>query len=315
MVRSMSETKRVFISWSGEQAKQIARVLHAWIDSAFDNADPWMSDIDIAGGEVSLPAIGTSLAGSAFGVVVTTKENQGTPWINYEAGALSKVVNDDAARVMPLLVDLRVSDVTSPLKQFQAARLDQEGIGKLIKSLGEVLGLDAKQIETKTEIFWPQLERKLEELPDVSPNDVDQRPSRPEADVLDEILEVVRNLSRTLDTGYVPANTMQRLVARSLGRTEPSHNAWTRDNTGIALWEPRPSTEADIAPAVQRTADKLGIEVRHISAALGGQTLVLVAESTTQKHATELEALLRSLLDLDVHVRLAGRAERHDDRE
>ena len=47
-----------------------------------------------------------------------TRENYLTPWINFEAGALSKAFGH--ARVVPRLLDMPISDLTGPLVQFQA---------------------------------------------------------------------------------------------------------------------------------------------------------------------------------------------------
>lgn len=183
---------KIFISWSGEHAKQIATAVHAWLKNTFDSANPWMSDIDISGGEVSLAKIAEALDGAKFGIVVTTQDNQNAPWLSYEAGAMSRVIDGGETRVMPMLVDLRIADLTSPIKQFQGARFNEEGVGKLIKSLGEVIGLDGEQIKNKIDMCWPKLEEALEAIP--KPAAPTAKPQRLEADVLDELVSNVRAL-------------------------------------------------------------------------------------------------------------------------
>ena len=42
---------RVFLSWSGERSKLIARALKTWLRDVIHDLDPWMSDHDIAAGE------------------------------------------------------------------------------------------------------------------------------------------------------------------------------------------------------------------------------------------------------------------------
>src|SRR4051812_40799847 len=96
---------KVFISWSGDLAKSVAVPLREWLPLLFDRVNPWASDVDIAAGQRSLAQIEAELQDSNFGIVVITAANQHEPWLNFEAGALSKVVQGDIEqRVVPLLV-------------------------------------------------------------------------------------------------------------------------------------------------------------------------------------------------------------------
>jgi hypothetical protein len=38
---------RVFISWSGEPSRSIARALDGWLESVVQHVDAWMSDEEI----------------------------------------------------------------------------------------------------------------------------------------------------------------------------------------------------------------------------------------------------------------------------
>jgi hypothetical protein len=63
--------------------------------------------------------ITTQLDASSFGIIVVTASNQHAPWLNFEAGALSKRFGSDAKTyVAPVLVDLEsTTDVTGPVAQ------------------------------------------------------------------------------------------------------------------------------------------------------------------------------------------------------
>src|SRR4051794_8953617 len=103
----MAEPPKVFISWSGAYSRAIAAAVRDWIPLLFDTVTPFMSDHDIAAGERGLTVIETELEGTQFGIIVVTEENQHAPWLNFEAGALSKIITQDRKqRVAPLLVDL-----------------------------------------------------------------------------------------------------------------------------------------------------------------------------------------------------------------
>ena len=94
----------VFISWSGPLANSIARALHDWLPMMFDHIEAWFSDTDIPAGATWFGGIQERLNSSDYGIIVITTENLKEPWLNFEAGSLSKKLKDDIARVTPLLV-------------------------------------------------------------------------------------------------------------------------------------------------------------------------------------------------------------------
>lgn len=82
---------KVFISWSGERAKAVARALHEWLPTVIQSLEPWMSDQDISSGQRWNSEISNQLAESNYGIICITPENQIAPWLNFEAGAVAKV--------------------------------------------------------------------------------------------------------------------------------------------------------------------------------------------------------------------------------
>ena len=118
----------IFISWSGALAKEVTKALRAWLPKMFDHIDPWASEVDIDAGARGLEVIRTRLDDSAFGIIVVTPENMEKPWLNFEAGALSKSLDGHPNRVVPLLVNFKdILQLTTPLNQFQATMLDESG--------------------------------------------------------------------------------------------------------------------------------------------------------------------------------------------
>src|SRR4051794_15271507 len=109
----------VFISWSGEKAKAVALLLRSWLPDVIQALDDllWVSDADIESGANWSAAIGARLTTSTYGIICVTRENQGRPWLNFEAGAISKL----AGNAVPVLVDFEDrSDLTGPMTQLQA---------------------------------------------------------------------------------------------------------------------------------------------------------------------------------------------------
>jgi hypothetical protein len=134
---------KVFISWSGDLAKEVATLLHGLLPVIFDGVMPWMSDQDIEAGSRGLEEIARELDGTSFGIIVVTNENQGSQWLNFEAGALSKRIDDEGrVRVVPLLVDLESgAELTGPMTQFQWKLLDQRGVRELLVAIGAAAGV------------------------------------------------------------------------------------------------------------------------------------------------------------------------------
>lgn len=111
----------IFISWSGTLSKEVALALRELLGHCSDQFKPWMSDRDIDSGARGMDEIATQLAETQVGISVVTAHNETAPWLNFEAGALSKQVGDKA-RVIPLLVGVKLANLQpGPLiPQFQA---------------------------------------------------------------------------------------------------------------------------------------------------------------------------------------------------
>lgn len=187
---------KVFISWSGSLARSVTQSLRSWLPLLLDPISPWASDTDIAAGQRGLAQIESELAQTSFGIVVVTPENQHAPWLNFEAGVLSKAVGDDPERrVIPLLVGLSSpTELTGPLAQFQAKVADESGVRDVVLSLASIAGIAELTVNARFSTFWPQLRDKIEsaKAEESKENHVVAAP-RDEADVLDEILMHVRS--------------------------------------------------------------------------------------------------------------------------
>ena len=81
---------KVFISWSGVDSHSAAVALRDWLPSVIQLLEPYVSSEDIDKGARWSTDIAAELAGSDWGILCVTKENVQAPWLNFEAGALSK---------------------------------------------------------------------------------------------------------------------------------------------------------------------------------------------------------------------------------
>ena len=109
---------RIFMSWSGELSNEVAIIFSTWIKKVIQNVDTYVSSENLDKGTRWSVDIAKELDNSDFGILFITKDNINAPWINFEAGALSKAVN--SARVCPFLYDVKNIDLRNvPLLQFQ----------------------------------------------------------------------------------------------------------------------------------------------------------------------------------------------------
>jgi hypothetical protein len=196
---------KIFISWSAERSKQVASALHEWLPLVLHYAEPWMSDVDIESGARGFAKIATELDGRNFGIICVTHENLRAPWINFEAGALSKSVED--GRVVPLLLGLDAKDVPPPLGQFQAKRIDKAGVKNLVFDINKACAekIDEARLETLFDRLWDDFEAKILSIPAAA------QPSqalRKESDILEEVVTGIRTIDGRL--GEVFNDLMER---------------------------------------------------------------------------------------------------------
>lgn len=186
----------IFISWHGKRSHAVAVALRSWLPQIVNAFKPWLSSASIDKGARWSPEIATKLAAAKAGIFCLTPSNLAAPWILFEAGAISKTAEN--THVCTLLVDLQPSDVTDPLAQFQATKLTKDDLLQLVKNLNGALGEDRMSdahVEKAFDKWWPDLENELKKLP---PDEASPGPRRGERDLLEELVEKVREMSNRL---------------------------------------------------------------------------------------------------------------------
>ena len=186
---------KVFLSWSGESSRRVAEELKEWLQSVIQSLEPWFSPEDIEKGSRWSPEIAKELSASKAGIVCVTPDNQSSPWLNFEAGAISNAAG--AARVCTLVIGMKATDVKGPLSQFQATIVERTDARKLVGTLNRLLEKDAlseSKLDRAFDAFWPSLEVKLKEI-EMQISKIRPAPNpRPEREMIEEILGIVRDL-------------------------------------------------------------------------------------------------------------------------
>lgn len=108
---------KVFLSWSGEVSREVATVFSEWLPGVLQAIMPYFSP-DVDKGARWAADIANELDTSDMGLLFLTKDNLEAPWIMFEAGALSKRLEN--SKVNPILLNIESTDLKGPLVQFQA---------------------------------------------------------------------------------------------------------------------------------------------------------------------------------------------------
>src|SRR5260370_7683582 len=107
---------KVFIGWSGETSHEVALALHEWLPRVIQAVKPYVSSEDIAKGARWSASIAAELQASSYGIICVTRENSESPWINFEAGALSREI--EKSFVTPSFFYLKTPALRGPLPHF-----------------------------------------------------------------------------------------------------------------------------------------------------------------------------------------------------
>lgn len=210
---------KVFISWSGSRSKSLANALRQWLPMVLQYVEPWVSDKDISAGERWAQAIAGELDAANFGIICITPENLNSEWILFESGALSKSMLD--AKVIPLLFGLELSDLSGPLSQFQAQKVEEAGIMEVIRAINKVAEKPASLqiVDQLVPTLWPQLQETLSKIPAIAPAEKHKRPSH---EILEELVTGVRGLSSRMRDLDPDISDKERSVRRRRFRFHPA---------------------------------------------------------------------------------------------
>ncbi len=154
---------KILISWAGEPSHQIALILRDCLPPIIPSAIPWVSSEDIPKGTRWGQELAKQLEDTSSGLIVCVPNNVNEPWLNFEAGALSKSV--ELSRVWTLLFRLTPDQLSGPLTQFQATVFEREDVRKLMRSINETAGAEAilsERLDTNIGAVWPELNSRVQ---------------------------------------------------------------------------------------------------------------------------------------------------------
>ena len=195
------KSMKVFISWSGELSKLVAKELTEWLPSIIQSVEVFYSPEDIQKGENWDSRITKELEECKYGIVCLTKENVSAPWIHFEAGALSKSLDSHTSALM---VDVVTSDIQGPLSRFQATRCEKDDFYQLVCGINDASDnkISEKVLKNSFEAIWDKLEIKISAvIKKYSKNNKEsnKEKNREANDILEELLQLSRKQDAILN--------------------------------------------------------------------------------------------------------------------
>lgn len=193
---------KVFVSWSGRESREVAEALHWWLPKVIQSVEPFVSAKDIDKGANWSHQLTVELESSNFGVICMSSENLSSPWLHYEAGAISKSVD---SRVCPVLFGVTKAQISSPINQMQMTEFDIDDVGLMMASINLAAGapLSDAALSEAVQMWWPKLEERLAAIvasdaaATTAAPAAASEPTKPESnlsDLVGEVLEIVRRL-------------------------------------------------------------------------------------------------------------------------
>lgn len=140
--KSKTASRKIFISWSGDNSKRIAIELKNTLEKGIFNGtglECFVSDVDIGSGDDWWYKIKKELKKCKLGIVCITKENLKAPWIFFESGAM--IARD--LKVIPLLFncDFKALNDTPISNKHMVNFYDQDKFLGMIRDINKTFSL------------------------------------------------------------------------------------------------------------------------------------------------------------------------------
>ena len=231
---------RVFLSWSGELGKAIAKAVNEWLPGAIQDVRPWFSE-EIEKGANWQSELFRELESTKFSIVILTPQALQSSWIMFEAGAAAKAVGKSHA--CPVLFGLGPADVKGPLASFQLTRFEKDDFFKLFKTINTALGDDRLEDAVLSTVFskwWPDLEDAVKNILAKAPPP--NRPTRDVNEMIEEVLLTVRSIQNSVQS------SKERDRVRQIARNWLAHNAQHSSAAFLAAALENDDTSANVVP-------------------------------------------------------------------
>lgn len=187
---------KVFLSWSKELSLEVAKSFGEWLPTVIQECSEPFISVEIDKGEPWFEMIRSNLADTDIGLVFITPENTDETWLNFEAGAMLNKFGKSG--VCPILVELKKSDYTGPMKQLQLTEIDSEtDVRGLLATINKKCSAPLPQhlLDKVMDKFWPELQENIQTSVKKSRETRPAMAVRSLDDKVDEILNLTRSIA------------------------------------------------------------------------------------------------------------------------
>ena len=161
---------KIFLSWSGEVSHAVAKTLDSWLPCVIQGVNTFLSS-DISKGDRWNDVLAEELKESQFGIICVTPFNLHKPWLNFEAGALSRVI--ERAHVIPFLFQVDADELEGPLSQFQSTIYEREDLRAMVRTINShtQMPVPIDILDRTFDKWWGDLNVQLMDIPVASGNE------------------------------------------------------------------------------------------------------------------------------------------------
>lgn len=186
---------KVFLSWSGPLSQRVAEILRKYLPVMIQGLRPFLSKHDVESGSRWSYRLARELEESSFGILCLTSANLDSPWLLFEAGALTKQAEGQACGL--LIGSLKPTDIRGPLSQFQHRTFSKDEFSSLVQDVNSKLEkpLEEQQLNLILDKWWPDIDGEYQSALKTVPSE-NQRQPRHQLDILEELLERVRIIEK-----------------------------------------------------------------------------------------------------------------------
>lgn len=204
---------KIFLSWAGQVSQAVAVTLRKHLPLMIQSLDVFMSKHDIESGVRWADELNSQLDATSYGVFCLTPESLSSPWVQFEAGAITKHANGRASGL--LIGSLSATDVVGPLALFQHRMFNRADFLHLLKDINTKLEkpLPSDAVETVLSKWWDEIQSDYNVA--ISQPTTIARPSRAPQELLEEILVRIRNIElQSIPSTSSPKSVMGDVLSR-----------------------------------------------------------------------------------------------------
>ncbi len=240
---------KVFISWSADALSlRVAEELRPWLQVMLQSVTPYVSSEDTYKGSRWNEVVARELAETNFGIMCVTSGNANKPWLNFEAGALAKSL--ESGRVAPLLLDIKTSDLSGPMAQFQATTFTYADMYRLVQTINSLTQSPIAEptLSRGFNAYWDKLKDVVEEtIKDSAKKHPGALVRRSAEEMLDELLALSRMQQKSISELSAEINPRQK------GPGPKTLRGVDLDDVGYQLLHLRKAAEESVVLGIPQT--------------------------------------------------------------